>query len=520
MALFLATGCRKDAAPPRWDLHLTGPLANTTLTLGDLVPDSILGADSAGNLSILYTANLFSLSLDTVLTAPDTSFRYAYALPFPGPFDFQPGATFTTSDDVTEFELDGLQLTHLRVRSGQVDVAITNMMNGTIIGDFSLPGATLGGNPFSVEQSIPPGTPSSPSTVSTTRALDGYAFDLRGPTLDGVNSLATHLSYSNSADGPAITITDQDSILAVVSYHGIVPEYATGSFGTRSITVAPDSTSLDLFDNISGSLDLDEVTALLKIHNGVGVDARADIHYLRSENPSTGNVVELQHAITQGPVNLDRALDLGNGFQPALNTFLLNRYNSNIDLFVENLPHQVNYAMDLTINPLGDISNGHDFLYHDSRISADLELDIPLRLSATDLTLRKTVELDLPGSPEHHAWKSGVLHLFADNSFPFSAAVELAVLDENGAVGSVLAAQGSIAAGITGPDGLVAQSTQSRMDFTVSEDQMNLLQRSGKVLITAVFNTTDQGQHVQLRSTYALGLQLTADAVHTVNGDE
>lgn len=514
------SGCRKDPAPPRWDLALLAPLAKATLTIGDLVPDSILSADQQGNVSILYSSELFALSMDTVLTAPDTSFRYAYALPFPGPLQFQPGATFNTNDDVTRFDLDDMQLTQLQVRSGQVDVAITNMMNGQIIGDFALPGASLDGVPFSIVQDLPPGTPASPSTVSNTRPLDGYVFDLRGPSFNQVNTLATHISYSNAPGGTIISITDQDSLLALVSYHGIIPQYATGSFGTRTIAIDPSSTELDLFNNISGTLDLDQVSARLKVRNGIGADARVNIHYLRSVNTNTDNTVDLTHAITSNPVNIDRALDLHGTFQSALNIFNLEQGNSNIDHFIENLPSRVDYAMDIIINPLGNISNGHDFLYHDSKLSAELELDIPLKLTATDLTLRKTVDLDLPGNVDGHAWQSGTLHLFANNGFPFSAAMELAIVDDADVVLSVLAPGGTVPSGSLGSDGNVSAPTSSHLVFDVSPEQMNLLQASGKVRITAIFNTAGQPQHVQIHSDHRMDLQLTVDADYTVNGDE
>lgn len=519
-AMVVLTGCRKDPTPPQWDLDLLAPLAKTTLTIGDLVPDSILSSDQQGNVSILYTSELFALSLDTVLTAPDTSFRYGYALPFPGPIQFQPGATFNTNDDVTRFNLDDLQLTQLQVRSGQVDVAITNMMNGQIIGDFALPGASLNGTSFSIVQNLPPGTPASPSTVTSSRPLEGYVFDMRGPTFDQVNTLATHISYSNAPNGTIISITDQDSLLALVSYHDIIPQYATGSFGTRTIAVAPSSTELDLFNNISGTLDLDQVSARLKIRNGIGVDARANIHYLRSVNDNTGNTVDLVHAITSGPVNIDRALDLHGSFQSALNTFNLDQVNSNIDLFIENLPSRIDYAMDVIINPLGDISNGHDFLYHDSKLSAELEVNIPLRLIATDLTLRKTMALDLPGTVDGHAWRSGTLHLFAENGFPFSATLEMAVVDDADQVLTVLGPGGTISSGSLGSDGNVSAATSSRTDFDVSPEQMYLLQATGKVRVSAIFNTADQSQHVQIHSDYRMDLQLTVGAIYMVNGDE
>ena len=514
------SACRKDRPQPQWDLDLLAPLITTSLTISDLVPDSILSADAQGNVSILYTAELFSISLDTVLTAPDTSFQYGYALPFPGPVQFQPGAEFSTNDDVTRFNLDDLQLTQLIVRSGQVDVAITSMMNGDIIGNFSLPGASLNGTPFTVQQLLPPGTPGSPSMAHTSRPLDGYVFDMRGPDLDAVNTLATHISYSNAPDGNIISITNLDSLLATVSYFDIIPQYATGSFGTRTITVDPATTDLDLFQNISGILDLDQVTAHLRIRNGIGVDARANIHYIRSQNSFNGNDVDLLGSITNGPVNIDRAIDLGSNFQSALNTFNLDQGNSNIDLFLENLPDKIGYSMDITINPLGNISNGHDFLYHDSKLTAEMEVDIPLRLIATDLTLRKTVDVNLPGSADAHAWKSGILHLFAENGFPFSAAIELAVVDEDGQTLTLLAPGGTVSSGTLGSDGFVSASTASRVDVELSPAQMNLLHQNGKLLITASFNTADQSQHVQIRDNYRMDLQLTVDANYTVNGDD
>ncbi|MBP8822479.1 MAG: hypothetical protein KBH07_02400 [Flavobacteriales bacterium] len=513
-------GCRKDRIPPRWDVDLLAPLVQTSLTIGDLVPDSILFTDPAGNVSILYTSELFSLSLDTVLSAPDTSFQYAYALPFPGPFLLQPGTTFNTSNEVTQFELEDLQLSKLIVRSGQLDMVITNMMNGPITGDFSLPGATLGGIPFHMQLQATPGTPGAPSTTNASRLLDGYEFDLRGPGFNQVNALATHLSYSIAPGGGAVSISGQDSLLALVAYHDIIPQYATGSFGTHAMEVEPASTNLDLFANLSGTLDLDQVNARLKITNGIGVDARANIHYLRSENSTTGQSVDLLSTITTGPVNIDRALDLGHTFQTAQNVFDLNNGNSNIDLFLENLPDGIGYAMDITINPLGDISNGHDFLYYDSRLIAELEVDIPLRLIATDLTLRQAMEVDLPGTEAGHALQSGTLHLFAQNGFPFSAMVELAVSTADGQVLSLLAPGGAVASGNLGPDGFVASSTSSRLDFQVNSEQMSLLHQTGNLLVTARFNTADQLQHVQLLDSYRLDLQLTLEANYLVNGDE
>lgn len=520
LAVLILSACRKDRPDPVWDLDMTVPLAKTSLTLGDLLPDSILQSDTAGGVSILYTANLFKLSLDTVLTAPDTTFRYAYAIPFPGPIQFAPGSAFESSDDVTHFDLEDLELTKLIIRTGQLDFSVTNMMNGNIVGDFAIPGASLDGQSFSMELILPPGTPAAPSSLSASRALDGYEFDLRGPDQNSVNALATQLTYMNAPWGAPVNITDQDSLLAYVAYHDIVPEYAKGSFGTRVFTVDPDTAGIDLFANITGTIDLAQAEARLKVRNGLGVDAQAHLHFIHSINTRNGTTVDLTGPLTTGPVNITRATDLGNGFQPTQTTSELNQGNSNIEQFLENLPNRIGYALDFTINPMGDISNGHDFLYHDSEINADLEVEIPLRLIATDLVLQKAMELDLPGTSTSHAWRSGTLHLFAENGFPFSAQVELAVVDASGQVLASLGPGGTIGAGSLGTNLFVTSPSSARIDFPIGTEQMDLIHQTGLVRVRATFNTAEQSQHIQLLAHYRMDLQLTVDANYAVNGDE
>lgn len=113
-----------------------------------------------------------------------------------------------------------------------------------------------------------------------------------------------------------------------------------------------------------------------------------------------------------------------------------------------------------------------------------------------------------------------MLHLFAANGFPFSAGIELAIVDQNGQILAVLAPGGTVGSGVMGSDGFVSASSSSQVDVEVTPTQMNLLQQNGKLLITATFNTADQSQHVQILERYRMDLQLTVDANYTVNGDE
>lgn len=523
-AVLLATACRKEADKAQWDVDVAIPLVRTTLTIGDLIGDTLIGADAQGNVSILYSTRLFELGLDTLLSAPDTSLRYSYPELGSGSLPFPANTPYQALDATVRFDLDDFELRELRVRSGVLDLALTNRLPSVLQADFSLPGAALNGIGLTTVMSLPSGSQSDPGTASQNIPLDGYTFDLRGPLHNDVNTLAMELSIMAETD---VTLTTADSLVVVVSYRDIVPQYARGYFGQRDINVDADTSELNVFDGMGGLLDIDEATALLKIRNGVGVDARARIHHIRSVNRSTGNVVDLQHTITSSPLNLDRAIDLGSTFQAAMNDYTLNTANSNIDAFIENLPDAIAYDMDVTIDPLGDVSNGNDFFYHESTLSADLDVEIPLRLIATDLALSRKTTVELDGTLENHAFQYGTLHLFAVNRFPFSAQLMLEIVTTDNTVLATLAPGGTIASAQLGFDGLVSSATTTQVDFTVSKDQLDLFYPGSaggtdgaRLRIGVVFNTADQTQHVQLRSDYTIEINASLEGNYIVNGDE
>ncbi|MBK6628510.1 MAG: hypothetical protein IPG35_13095 [Flavobacteriales bacterium] len=80
-----SSSCRKDAGPPQWDVDLLAPLVNTSLTLNDVIADSLLVTGADGGLTLLYRTELFGVRLDTLLQVPDTGITYSYVLPIRAP---------------------------------------------------------------------------------------------------------------------------------------------------------------------------------------------------------------------------------------------------------------------------------------------------------------------------------------------------------------------------------------------------------------------------------------------------
>lgn len=517
----LLTACRKERDKPTWDIDVLVPLVRTTFTIRDLVADSLLETDAQGNVTLVYRSDLFTVDLDTLLLAPDTNFVYRYALPIADSLNFPPGLNLFGQNDVQRFDLNEVELRRLDLRSGQLVLRMDNRVNSAIIGSLALPGAVFSDGSSSITATVGAGTPSFPNHSTATRDLGGARFDLRGPTMNSVNTLQTILGAQLDPNGSGAWVTADDSLIISANYEGLVPQYARGYFGQRTEEFGPDTNQLSLFDSfVSGTLDLDVATLKLSVENGFGADLRIRMREFQAINTRTGSSIDLQHAIFQGPINVNRAIDAGSAPIPSHYQTTIDQGNSNIDLFLESLADRVAYALDLEINPLGDISNGNDFLYHESDLKAQLDLEVPLRLIMNELTLQTISTPDLPGSSEGHALRTGTLRFFATNGFPMSARLELELIDAAGSVVSVIPVQGTVAPGILGANGIVTQRTQTKLEAVIDAGTMDELYSGVRVRSRVAFTTSDQSQHLRILDRYALDMQVTLEANYLVNGDE
>jgi len=519
--LFLSTstGCRKEG-PASWDVDVSAPLLTSRLTLANLIPDSLQSIAPDGAVTLVYRSELFAVDLDTLLGLPDTNFVYPYAFPLVGNdvFNLPAGFPVISQNNLVRFNLPQVELTRLDLRAGELRIAMRNKIASRVLGEFEVPSAVFpdGNNTLSV--AVEPGTPANPSFASVVRDLAGTRFDLRGPNFNAVNTLATNVSAALDSNGSGATVSNQDSVVVEASYSGLVTSYAKGYFGTNDLDFPEESSRLGLFDAfVGGSLDLDQVALRLKVENGIGMDIQVRLNSFQATNTRTGTTVDMTHAILQGPINLNRALDLGDGFTPSYYENVLDNTNSNVDAFIENMPDEVRYGLDIRLNPLGDISNGNDFLYFESALKASLELEVPLAVIATDLVLENVAKPDLPGDAETPAITEGTLNLFANNGFPFDARIVLDIVDLERNVLSQLQVEGEVPAGLLGPNGIVSTPVRSSVSARLTPAQVALLYGEGRIRTRVVFNTDAATGHVRIYDHYGMDLQFTVEGNFIVN---
>lgn len=509
--------CRKEARRPSWDVDVLAPLVKSTLTINNIIPDSLLQQNPDNSLDIVYTTSLYTFS---TVTIPDTTIDTIYQTPIT--FPFAPGTFFVSPvDQEQNFPIpNGVQLNEVVIRSGKLVVLARNYVEEMIRVNYQIPSATLGGIPFNKTFDVPAqtggGCPGTPTVFTAAYDLSDYVFDFTGTNGTDYNTLVTNVSAQiNPAAINSVTVTPCDSIYIANSFVDMVPGYAKGYFGQTDIALT-DTSDFSLFKHIiGGTLQLENIDIGFSIENGIGADARFTFNGLSSINTRTGSTISLTHPIINSPVNLNRAVDNNGNVTSSTYSVSFSPSNSNIKQFVENLPDKMSYQLDLEINPLGNVSGSNDFVYYDKLMKTQLNMFIPLSLIATTLTLADTVDFNMGEETAHVNY--GNLYLYADNGFPFTAEAQLYLMDTlNTIVDSLISAPNIILAPQLDANRICAGKRLTKLTIPINEDKMQLLRDTKKMYIKMKYNTAGQPNYVKIYSFYEMNVKLVGDFNYTV----
>ncbi|TAL57839.1 MAG: hypothetical protein EPN85_13115, partial [Bacteroidetes bacterium] len=419
--------CRKSN--PSWDMDMLVPLIKSTLTINNLVPDSIIHENPDNSLDIIYNTSLSAFSTHTIFTLPGYSFDTTYKAPAQVAVLGGTGITSTTVQNVNVIA-GGVELTHGLMLSGNMHLSVISSIKGRLDFTFNVPSFTEpSGSTFQTVISIPAGSPSAPGVYNGMFDLSDFKLDFTGTTRTSVNTLVINYAAVINPSEDTVKINIGDSIRIRYSFVDLIPAYAKGYFGD-TISSAADSTAFALFKHLSGgNLNFENIDVSLIVENSVGADVRFTINDLSSFNSHTGNKLSLSHPVINSPINITRSIDNNGLIIPSTYSIALTSANSNIKQFVENLPDSLKFKLNYEINPLGNISGNNDFGYYDKLFKTNLNMRIPLSLVADNLTITDTLNFTMPATTNNV--NEGSLYLYFDNGFPFTAQAQLYLMDDN-----------------------------------------------------------------------------------------
>jgi len=520
---YLFVSCHKTS--PSWDTQILAPVINANLSINDILTSSYLKSNPDNSISLVYTDSLYGLNIDTLLNIPDTVLVYDTTSPL-GATVNPGGVMFATNPTTTQYPIGSVQLVQGIVQSGYLLYTLTNPLTQPVDYLYEIYNITLNAAPLEIKRTV-----NANATITDSINLSKYNIDFTGPTHNGYNDITASIKVTLDPGASSLTVNQGDKIVdAHITFRQVVPYYAKGYFGTTTKTFGPQSVNFPIFNKIiAGKLNLQNVSVNLSIKNGFGVDASLFLSELYSYNSHTRDTVKLiDNGVVGSTIHINRATPTNNAppaspVNPTVQNFAINPSTSpNILQWLDNLPTSIGYKLQVITDPLGNVSGSNDFAYYGYGINANINVSIPLSLIANNLTLVDTLAVNFAGSgnaASKHV-KSGTLTLYATNGFPFSAGIELYLLNKNNMIydSLLVPAQSIAAAPVNAITEIVASPRSSVLIISLDAAHTQELFNTKNIILEARFNMgTPPSTYLKIYSYYQLGVKLVANFDYEIN---
>lgn len=496
--------CKREG-PTSWDIAGRAPVAKGVIGWSDLIADSLLEVDEAGILHLIYEQSLVDLGVDTLVEIADTTVSKKFDPGFTGgPIEIAQGASIISLEENINLNVNTAELREIIVESGELTYELKSYVGGQLDVNYSLPGVNVNGSGLEINVTSESADGITPWAYSNTVDLTGASIDLQGINGNQFNRVASFLSVNAAASSlTPVPVYGDDSVTVELSFQNVRIAYARGFFGQIEGEISEDIDLSPLANIAGGSLDLEALSFELELKNYIGADAQVTFEEMKGVRG--GTEVVLDHAIINDQINITRAIDNNGTILSNSYAFVIDETNSNIVEVFEMLPTQLNVQGNISINPLGDVSGGNDFIYTSQPMEAFFKADVPLCMGMNGVFFRDTLNLN---SAEEQIVGEGQLHVRALNSFPMNAQLTLRFLNANQEEVSVLLQDGNLSAGIADVDAYLA--SESNFSINVSSEVLASLNASSQIVLEVVMDTAGE-ELVKMYGTEQIDLLITAE---------
>lgn len=511
--VFIFFGCRKEKAS--WNSVSNLPLLEDTLTLTQLLKDSLLVVQGGSSLALNLDETVYSIGLSDLVKVPDTTVEQNFVLDNIT-LSIPPGFSIVNDLKEHELEIGSVQLKKIIALGGLLQLKVSNPLPTKTFFKIELPGVTKNGVVLNKQFVAPAGTLENPGVVQVDIDIADYELDLRGSTGSFFNRIPSRLTVQSDPNGPSVTMTNKDVIGYAFNIKDVRLKYARGFLGNLSFsdTIVQKIKGLDAIE--SGYLDLESVLLDLSIKNGMKVAAQGKITHLVNKN-KLGTTISLVHPSINKWITLNAATGNSSNLKPSETQLLFNSSTSNLEQFLENLGDELEVGYAVQMNPWGNTSGGWDEVFEQSKVELHIKGDLPLSFKMDQLILSDTFDFKpINNSTENGLYaKDGYIWLEFTNAFPINGLAEITLLDENSQSLGTVATNTPIKSSLQGKEEVGVKIARSRVRIPLSTEILEALPKVNQLKVKVKLNTPDDtgvtAVKVKIPSNAFLGVRAGAE---------
>ena len=414
VSLTAQLGCRRE--PTRWNMDVAVPLVDVRWGWEALLGDT-LGEIEVGNPGVLrFSGQVGEVALEELTRLPDTLVENILTPAFAGgPFEVPPGAVLLDENQDIVFQGIEQEFTRMTLEEGLIQYHVRSKTNGYVHLRYDFPSVTVGGEPVVLDLVLPPSLDGGSQTEDGTIDLASAVIDFTGASGNEVNRIHSNLLIGTPADiDYTALVYGDDSISVEMLFTGLRVREVEGYFGQIQIDLNESAPLFDVERFPTGLVNASPSRAELTLHNTMGADLAfwfesLDLDGIAIEHPLMGQEQVMARADWST-------------VPPSVDAWSLDLLNCTPDVFaaIGDLPGSVSVTGGMALNPLGDVTAGHDYLRASDPPYVSLDLELPLAVGIQGLVMRDELML----SPRSMPGFVGELVLRVSHDFPVQCSVD------------------------------------------------------------------------------------------------
>lgn len=499
-AVLIAASCIKDeidlsniTRKMYWNPKLGVPVAYGKLTLNDLIEsvdsEQIIRSDSNKFLTLVYSNQILSGDASSIMKFDNQQFGEAliasqFSLP---PMPAQDTITLTRANQYPFSLSHGEIIDSLKIKTGNLAFTVSSTYKHSGKLKIVIPQLKKNNIPLEVVIDIN----KADGTFSNVRNINvaGYKLQLEHPnTTDNLMSFAYTAKLVNSGAG----IVAGDRISITIDFTNIAFSSLFGYLGNRQLINTLSEFSFPIFGDISQpNLQFANPSIKIKSINSFGLPANVELYNVEAINTTENKTLALTFTPGANPFNISYPAKIGSFSKDST---VFNKTTTNIFDALKIAPDKIKYGIRSFANPAGVALN---YVTDSSKVTVDLDVELPLDLSCTAIEFKDSMELDLSGIEDYEKEiKSLLLRTSFENGMPLDLNMQVYFLDESYKPVDTLFVSGTdntIKSGELNQQGKVIKPTKMNLDAQFSQAEIQKLKTVRNVIVKASIATAGGG---------------------------